>query len=236
MLGYVKDGGGRSSSSRFLRLGTVKEEATVQVQMGQALREVRQRQGRSLRSVAAVIGVSPSMLSQVETGKTQPSVGTLYALVNHLGVGIDELLQPAGAAPAMSSEEHSPPELVDAPGPLAPLRGPVQRASDNPRIEMQAGVVWERLCVGSNEGIVDPLMVSYEPGAMSATDGRFTRHSGIEYGVLLDGELTLQLDFDTYVLTPGDSLCFESQRPHLYSNRSSQPARGVWYVLGGDVP
>ena len=45
-------------------------------------------------------------------------------------------------------------------------------------------------------------------------------------------ELTLQLDFDTHVLGPGDSLQFDSVRPHLYSNRGSTPARGLWFVVG----
>ena len=58
------------------------------------------------------------------------------------------------------------------------------------------------------------------------------RHSGIEYAYILEGELTLQLDFDTYVLGPGDSLQFDSVRPHLYSNHGSTPARGIWFVVG----
>ena len=49
------------------------------------------------------------------------------------------------------------------------------------------------------------------------------RHAGVEYAYILEGELTLQLDFDTYVLGPGDSLHFDSVRPHLYSNRGRRP-------------
>ena len=58
------------------------------------------------------------------------------------------------------------------------------------------------------------------------------RHSGIEYAYILEGELTLQLDFDTYVLGPGDSLQFDSVRPHLYSNKGTTVAQGVWFVVG----
>ena len=50
------------------------------------------QRGLSLRSVAQALGVSASLISQVETGKTQPSVSTLYAMANHLGVSLDELL------------------------------------------------------------------------------------------------------------------------------------------------
>ena len=60
--------------------------------LGEAIREARKKKGLSLRSVAASAEISPSLLSQVETGKTNPSVGTLYALVNVLNVSIDELI------------------------------------------------------------------------------------------------------------------------------------------------
>ena len=89
---------------------------------------------------------------------------------------------------------------------------------------------WERLAVG--EGAADALLVTYEPGATSSVEGRLMRHSGVEYAYILEGELTLQLDFDTYVLGPGDSLHFDSVRPHLYSNNGSTPARGIWFVVG----
>ena len=61
------------------------------------------------------------------------------------------------------------------------------------------------------------------------------RHSGVEYAYILEGELTLQLDFDTHVLGPGDSLQFDSVRPHLYTNQGTTPAKGVWFVFGRRV-
>ena len=58
------------------------------------------------------------------------------------------------------------------------------------------------------------------------------RHAGLEYGVLIEGRLTLRIDFETYVLEPGDSFCFDSNRPHLYVNQGDRPARGIWFVIG----
>lgn len=65
--------------------------------LGARLRAAREAQGVSLRSVAAAIGVSPSLLSQIENGKTNPSVDTLYALVQQLGISVDAMLGIAGA-------------------------------------------------------------------------------------------------------------------------------------------
>lgn len=195
--------------------------------IGARLREARLQRGLSLRSVAQALGVSASLISQVETGKTQPSVSTLYALVNHLGVSMDELLGVVPiAAPATPGEFPASPGGV--PHPVMPA---VQRGADNPVLDMENGVRWERLAVGEG-GPVDPLLVTYAPGASSSIEGKLMRHSGVEYAYLLEGELTLQLDFDTFVLHPGDSLEFDSVRPHLYVNNGTTPARGIWFVVG----
>ena len=53
-------------------------------QIGERLREARQSQGLTARDVAKRIGVSPSLISQIETGRSQPSVGTLYAIATEL--------------------------------------------------------------------------------------------------------------------------------------------------------
>jgi len=59
------------------------------------------------------------------------------------------------------------------------------------------------------------------------------RHSGVEYGYVIEGELTLKLDFDVFTLRAGDSVCFNSARPHLYVNQTGNVTRGLWVVVGG---
>jgi transcriptional regulator with XRE-family HTH domain len=197
----------------------------VSSDIGARLREARVARGLSLRGVAQALGVSASLVSQVETGKTQPSVSTLYALVNHLGISLDEVLGVEPRTPA--------PAAAGAPAPVVGNIGrtEIQRAADNPVLEMENGVRWERLAMG-DDGAASALLVTYEPGASSSIEGRLMRHAGVEYAYLIEGELTLQLEFDTHVLRAGDSVRFDSVRPHLYSNRGSVPARGVWFVLG----
>jgi transcriptional regulator with XRE-family HTH domain/uncharacterized cupin superfamily protein len=195
-------------------------------EIGARLRDARLQRGLSLRSVAQELGVSASLVSQVETGKTQPSVSTLYALVNHLGVSMDELL--GVGVPAAEQVEATGGPVFGHAGEILPA---IQRAGENPVLEMENGVRWERLAIGEG-GPADALLVTYAPGATSSIEGKLMRHSGVEYAYLLEGELTLQLDFDTHVLHPGDSLQFDSVRPHLYSNTGSVPARGVWFVVG----
>ena len=194
-------------------------------EFGARLREARTLRGMSLRSVAQAVGVSASLISQVETGKTQPSVSTLYALVNHLGVSMDELM--GVTSPVADSALQG----ATATGSNPRLEPAVQRGSENPVLEMENGVHWERLAVGEG-GPADALLVSYDPGATSSIEGRLMRHSGVEYAYILEGEITLQLEFSTHVLHPGDSLQFDSVRPHQYSNNGDVVARGIWFVVG----
>lgn len=194
-------------------------------QLGERLREERERKSLSLRAVASSVGISPSMLSQVETGKIHPSVTTLYSLVTYLEVSLDDLLGLAQAEPGTTSNASRTHGLG------------VQRAGENPTIEMENGVTWERLANAGNRG-TDPLIMTYEPGASSSAEGKLMRHAGTEYGYLLEGELTLMLDFDSFTLHVGDSVCFDSHRPHLYRNDTQHVARGIWFVTEplGEVP
>lgn len=195
-------------------------------ELGSLLRRARLKRSMSLRNLASVVGVSASLISQVETGKSQPSVSTLYALSNYLGLSMDDLL---GNIPAQSKPETR--SLVAVEEPRVLVLPVVQHAADNPSLEMDNGVRWERLSVGEG-GPAEPLLVSYSPGASSSIEGKLMRHSGFEYAYILEGKLTLQLEFETYILSPGDSLQFDSVRPHIYTNKGSVTARGVWHVVG----
>ena len=61
-------------------------------EMGERLRAARRDRHLSLRVLAERLGVSPSLISQIETGRANPSVSTLYAIAAELDVSLDELL------------------------------------------------------------------------------------------------------------------------------------------------
>ena len=217
-----------SEATTSFPVATVTERA-LHLDLGSELRRIRESKKLSLRSVANAVGVSPSLLSQVETGKTQPSVSTLYSLVNHLGVSLDGLMG-----------QHRPSVVEAAPAAPAPVNGSnggnggngvVQHAANNPVIEMENGVTWERLADGGSD-VADPLIVTYAPGASSSVEGKLMRHAALEYGVITEGQLVLKIDFEEHVMNPGDSFCFDANRPHMYQNRSNQVAKGIWFVIG----
>jgi transcriptional regulator with XRE-family HTH domain/quercetin dioxygenase-like cupin family protein len=252
--------------------------------VGQRIREVRLQRGLTLRGLARAVGVSASLVSQIETGKSQPSVSTLYAITKALGISVEDVFDTGGGAgatgalppetvPADAPPAASPataPPAAASPVPASPaaaslgdaslgdaspaaehpadavpaaLRrlglpaaealerrvGPVVRAESREVLELDSGVTWERL--GRVPGTpVDFLLVTYAPGGSSSGTGRLMRHSGVEYGYLVSGELTLTLGFDEYKLGPGDAVSFPSTTPHRYHNDGGQPAIGVWFV------
>jgi transcriptional regulator with XRE-family HTH domain len=190
------------------------------------LRAARTAAGLSLRDLGARLGVSASLLSQIENGRTDPSVSSLYALVTELGLSLDALLQ-------LPDGDDDRPD--DPSRPAAPSAGtPVVRPSQRRVLEIDSGVRWEQLTPGP-DARVDALLTTYEPGGSSSSSGRLMTHPGVEYAYLIEGELTLQLGFETRVIAAGDSLVFESSTPHLYRNDGRVRARGTWFILQPDT-
>lgn len=225
------------------------------VSLGARLREARLRSGLSLREVARQLGVSPSFVSQVENGKSQPSVATLYSFAQLLGLSIDSLFEakvdahdsrPA-VGPTDAGRDGEPGRVgshpVDAPisrvdlgSPSAawaddkrPLRLSVTAPGDRRRLVMDSGVVWEQL-VRNNERDLDFMEIVYPPGSSSTNDNRTLRHDGYEYGYLLEGELQIAFGFEELTLRAGEAVGLDSSVPHLFTNLGDTPARGIWFV------
>ncbi|MFF9028809.1 helix-turn-helix domain-containing protein [Streptomyces iakyrus] len=202
--------------------------------LGARIRQARLERGTSLRALAREVGVSPSLVSQIETGKSQPSVSTLYAITTALGISVESLFdvrEHAVASPPGPSPGTVPHALAALAADPGRRIGPVVGADGRERLELDSGVVWERL--GRVPGAeTDFLLVTYRPGGSSSGSGALMRHPGTEYGHLTSGELVLTLGFEEYTLRPGDSVCFESTTPHRYRNDGGVPAVGVWFVSG----
>ena len=196
--------------------------------MGDRLRQARAARGLSLRRLAEILGVSPSLISQVETGRAKPSVNTLYALATELGISLDTLLFMDTEPPSpVADADSKPPEAFEAVLP----HDPVQRATSRSSIRLGSGVVWQRLTTESIRN-VDFLHVTYEVGGESSPADAFQRHSGQEWGYVLSGALTVRIGFDEFLLEPGDAISFDSATPHRLFNAGTVPATAVWFVLG----
>ncbi len=199
-------------------------------QMGERIRAERERQGISVRALARDVGVSASMISQIETGKSRPSVSTLYAITNALGIPMQDVFLDAGG-PLDLAEGGPIPTLLDALGAARGLRlGPHVQPKQRQLLSLDSGVTWERL--GALPQLnVDFLQITYAPGGTSSSTGELMRHSGWEYGYIVSGTLLLTLGFEEITLEPGDAVSFDSTTPHRYRNESAEPAVGIWFVV-----
>jgi transcriptional regulator with XRE-family HTH domain len=182
------------------------------------LRAERERRGISLRELARRLGISPSAISQIETGRARPSVATLWAIVTELGMSLDDLFQHA----AEESAEDAGPDAHGA---------PIVTREAREALQLATGVRWERLTADADPD-VDFIWVVYDVGGSSSPADMFIRHAGHEYGLVLTGRLEVTVGFERRVLGPGDSIDFASTTPHRLSNAGDEPVTGVWVVVG----
>lgn len=212
--------------------------------VGPRIRSERLARGISLRALARAVGVSASMISQIETGKAQPSVSTLYSITTALGLSVQAVFEepaggPAGAVRPDGARAADPAPDGPAPGPATVLQalgsaygtrlGPLVRPAQREVLTLDSGVTWERLGALPDHP-ADFLRITYAPGGTSSSDGQLMHHRGAEYGVLLHGQLLLTLGEQDIKLCPGDAVCFDSAVPHRYRNTGTEPAIGIWFV------
>jgi transcriptional regulator with XRE-family HTH domain len=203
----------------------------AEVDLGARLRAERVRAGLSLRELARRIGLTPSAISQFETGKSRPSVGTLFEIVELLGVSLDDMLKPAlrGHAPAPPARTRIPASerLPEADGLVE-----VERQVEHVVINLGKGVQWEPL--GRTLANVEFLLLTYHPGSSSSLNGKLTRHKGQEFGYVISGELDVDIGPEVYKVREGDSITFPASVPHRLRNSSLASAKVMWCMFALD--
>jgi len=213
-----------------------KPTPAAKIGLGARLRTEREGKEIGLRELARRVGVSPSLISQIETGKSDPSVSTLLAIAGELDLSPNEIVfgpktpKAPVAAPGADAKRPRgrwPVEADDADA----SRGPVQRAATRKAINLEFGVRWERLTPAPDHE-VDFLFVRYDVGAESTPANALMRHSGREYAYVISGRLLVAIGFEEYELGPGDSITFSASMPHRLATIGDEPAEAVWMVVG----
>jgi transcriptional regulator with XRE-family HTH domain len=204
--------------------------------IGEKLRAARRQQKLSLRDLAARAEVSPSLLSQIENSKTNPSVLTLHNIAAALDVPITYFFPDSetnGRQPqqtALTRSGKTRPELrsddqVTFHVPVPEQQSQVLHANARVFIELMDGIRWERL-TSSDEDHIQFLEIHYPTGATSGSV--MSRHVGKEFGIVLEGELTLEIGAARHKLTAGDSIIFDSSTPHRLLNEGIETVRAIW--------
>lgn len=193
------------------------------------------RKDRHLKvsELARMVGVSPSLISQVERGQSQPSVATLFALAEALDVPVDAFFVKDGSS-GESAEAKPKPDQAPSTGPQATAGadGAAQRylvrRDARAAISIEGGVLWERLTPETLPH-VDFLELTYQPGAESNPE--LYRHPGSEMVLVLSGRFDIYVGFERYELKAGDSIHFPSSFPHRYVNPTDEVSRAVTVIV-----
>ena len=176
--------------------------------LGSEVRSLRKTRRLSLEELARLTHKSVGYLSQVERGLSHPTIDVLKAISSALDVHIGWFF-PNGT-PADPSD-----------------RGVVVRKAARRRLSFGGGIT-DFLLSPNLGGALEFMFCEFEPGATSGIDA--ITHEGEEAGLVLSGRLELWVGDDHFVLEPGDSFTYRSNRPHRYTNPGKTVAHVVWVV------
>jgi transcriptional regulator with XRE-family HTH domain len=171
------------------------------------LRELREGQGISMRTLATRSGLSANALSMIERGKTSPSVSTLYKLADALGVSIT----------AFFGAETEKRQTV------------FLKSEERTRMSFTRGV-FEALGGENFAGRVEPFMLTLESGASCGPHDIV--HSGHEFVFCLRGQLDYFVEKELFHLEAGDSLLFASKLRHRWRNPSGNVTTALVIISG----
>lgn len=177
--------------------------------IGMRIREMRQARGLTLQALADAANLSASMLSLVERGRASPSVGTLIVIANALGTTISDLV--------VTSPES---------GDNVVVRSATARIVEAPRN------VVSRLLKDDRARGISVAVNEYAPH--TGNSGKPISHGGYEYGYVLEGELTVEVDGQEFNLSEGDLIGYKSTRKHKLWNNGDRLSRTLWFNVGQD--
>ncbi|MGE0719209.1 MAG: helix-turn-helix domain-containing protein [Alphaproteobacteria bacterium] len=175
---------------------------------GRQLHELRRARGLTLKELSLASGLSIGLLSQLERGKSAPTIRTLQAVSRALKIPPSWFFQPRGEA---ADPEQS---IIVRRG-----RGRLMAFSDDFRKE---------LVTPDLSGALEGLLVTIAPGGSSGP--RPYDHPGEEMGFVLTGEMELWVEEQRFHLKAGDSFRFRSERPHRFANPGRKAAQVLWVV------
>ena len=173
--------------------------------IGRVARRIRDELGLTLANVAQQARISPGMLSRLETGRVSPSLETIVALAEVLGIRPALLLQDVGSPE--SGAQHTP-----AGSGLEVVRRGTRRGHNYQLLAAPRGPRKE-----------------FEPYFVTMTDKSEVfpgfQHAGTEFIYMLAGEMRYRHGKESYHLREGDTLTFRGDIAHGPERLIKMPIR-----------
>ncbi len=178
--------------------------------LGPHVQQLRKKKRLTLDQLAAMSGVSRSMLSQIERGETNPTFATLWNLTRALGVDLAELVRGQSnrqAAAITLAPAHFTPEIRTADG----------------------GCLLRILSPGENAGGFEWYELIIQPGGALISEAH--GHGAMEHLTLLEGALEVRSGDETVDVTAGATARYPVDAPHAIRNRTKVIARALLVVV-----
>jgi transcriptional regulator with XRE-family HTH domain len=179
--------------------------------LGQRIKALRAERALQQRQLAEKAGLTPSMVSQIESGRLTPSLHTLGKIAGAFGVPIASLFdgEPSGSIHVSRKKDY----------PVVSFDGSSER--------------WAVLGAGLFQGKVRAVVSTLEGKSSSAiTDKVVIKPGQMKLFYVLGGKVALLYNGDRHVLETGDSALLDGGAPHGWHNLGSRTARALWVILG----
>ena len=185
----------------------MKDRVAIAARLASRLKEERAAKDLSLDALAKLSGVSRSMLSQIERGESSPTVASLWNLTRALNVDFASLLD----------EESEP---------LHPIRE-IVHDDNTPVIRNRATGCEIRILSSADEvGSTEVYDIRFSTGA--ALESTPHKMGCIEHLTVLDGQLEIDSDGETAVVSAGDTVRYAADVEHAI--RATEKARALLIV------
>lgn len=177
-------------------------------QMGTRIKKKREGLGIQIKELSEQIGVTSSLISQIENGKAFPSIVTLKKVADALHTTVGELIG--------ENENHI----------KNPLMKPGERRFSKGNKKGTSSYLLSRHFPTKQ---IEPYLIKFNPGATSK--GVMTsKFPGQEFCFVQKGKFEASINKKEYLLEEGDSFYFDSSKPHLFKNIAEEEAELLWVI------
>lgn len=182
----------------------IKKTAEPEVLIGARLRTARTSRGLTLGQVAKAAGLTEGFVSRLERDQVSPSVASLVAVCDALGLRVGELFEP-------------------------PVTN-IVRAGQGALVNFGGQKVHEYLLSPGNQKDIEVLRSIIEPGG-SGGEELYSLDCEIEFVYVISGQLEIRLGPDTFTLDAGDAMTFRGKDPHTWCNPSKLNGAEVLWMM-----
>ena len=176
--------------------------------IGAKVRALRLKKRMGLVELGQHTGLSPALLSKIERGRLFPTLPTLLRIALVFSVGLEYFFAGAREKPVIAVVRKSQRvRLPDKPG------------------ARQVTYTFESLDYPATERRFNSYYAEFV--AAPPTEVQPHAHPGVEFIYALTGTLSVLVDGEEHALEAGDSMYFDSSRPHGYRRSGGRTCSAV---------